>query len=112
MAEDNKKKIWVRLGNQKDVPISINPADENLYMLAVKALNELWASWRDKLPKFSDEEVMSRVAFQFAKLYVEACQRMNEINKRNSKQNTEINAMLADFEQKLNDILVTVKHED
>ena len=55
----------------------------------------------DKIYKLSSEEVMARIAFQFARLYIEA-----------NTSNDEVNDILTGFEQKLNDILVKVQRED
>ena len=44
---------------------------------------------------------MARIAFQFARLYIEA-----------NTRNDEVNDILTGFEQKLNDILVKVQRED
>ena len=51
--------------------------------------------------ELSSEEVMARIAFQFARLYIEA-----------NTRNDEVNDILTGFEQKLNDILVKVQRED
>ena len=44
---------------------------------------------------------MARIAFQFARLYIEA-----------STRNDEVNEILTNFEQKLNDIIVKVQREE
>lgn len=101
MADEDKKKIWICLGDIKDIPIYVKPSDMDRYKKAVDMVNKLWGSWKMKFVKQSSEEVMARVAFQFARLYLEA-----------NTRNAEVNEVLADFEQKLNDIIVKVQRED
>ena len=64
-------------------------------------MNKLWGAWKTKFDKLSSEEVMARIAFQFARLYVEA-----------SSRNEEVNEILINFEQRLNDIIVNVQREE
>lgn len=101
MAEEEKQKIWICLGDVKNVPLSIRRSDIDVYRKAEQSVNKLWGAWKTKFDKLSSEEVMARIAFQFARLYVEA-----------STRNDEVNEILMDFEQKLNDIIVKVQHED
>lgn len=101
MAEDEKQKIWICLGDVKNVPLSVRRSDIDVYRKAEQSVNKLWGAWKTKFDKLSSEEVMARIAFQFARLYIEA-----------NTRNDEVNEILADFEQKLNDIIVKVQRED
>lgn len=101
MAEEEKQKIWICLGDVKNVPLSVRRSDIDVYRKAEQSVNKLWGAWKTKFDKLSSEEVMARIAFQFARLYVEA-----------STRNEEVNEILMDFEQRLNDIIVNVKSEE
>lgn len=101
MAEEEKQKIWICLGDVKNVPLSVRRSDIDVYRKAEQSVNKLWGAWKTKFDKLTSEEVMARIAFQFARLYVEA-----------SSRNDEVNDILIDFEQKLNDILVNVQREE
>lgn len=101
MAEEEKQKIWICLGDVKNVPLSVRRSDIDVYRKAEQSVNKLWGAWKTKFDKLSSEEVMARIAFQFARLYVEA-----------STRNDEVNEILTNFEQKLNDIIVKVQPED
>ena len=100
MAEEEKQKIWICLGDVKNVPLSVRRSDIEVYRKAEQSVNKLWGAWKTKFDKLSSEEVMARIAFQFARLYIEA-----------STRNDEVNEILTDFEQKLNDIIVKVQRE-
>lgn len=100
MAEDDKQKIWICLGDVKNVPLSVRQSDIDVYRKAEQSVNKLWGAWKTKFDKLSSEEVMARIAFQFARLYIEA-----------NTRNDEVNDILTGFEQKLNDILVKVQRE-
>jgi hypothetical protein len=101
MAEEEKQKIWICLGDVKNVPLSVRRSDIDVYRKAEQSVNKLWGAWKTKFDKLSSEEVMARIAFQFARLYIEA-----------NTRNDEVNEILTDFEQKLNDIIVKVQRED
>ena len=101
MAEEEKQKIWICLGDVKNVPLSVRRSDIEVYRKAEQSVNKLWGAWKTKFDKLSSEEVMARIAFQFARLYIEA-----------STRNDEVNEILTDFEQKLNDIIVKVQREE
>ena len=101
MAEEEKQKIWICLGDVTNVPLSVRRSDIDVYRKAEQSVNKLWGAWKTKFDKLSSEEVMARIAFQFARLYIEA-----------NTRNDEVNEILTDFEQKLNDIIVKVQRED
>ncbi len=94
--DDDKINIWVSLANIKQIPVSVSKADEQEYRNAEKLVNALWNKW---MPLFrntaSQEEVMARVAFQFARLYIHA-----------HEQNVAVGAELKEFERKLDEIVV------
>ena len=101
MAEEEKQKIWICLGDVKNVPLSVRRSDIDVYRKAEQSVNKLWGAWKTKFDRLSSEEVMARIAFQFARLYVEA-----------STRNEEVNEILMDFEHRLNEIIVNVKSEE
>lgn len=101
MAEEEKQKIWICLGDVKNVPLSVKNSDIDVYRKAEQSVNKLWGAWKTKFDRLTSEEVMARIAFQFARLYIEAGSR-----------NDEVNEALINFEQRLNDILVKVVREN
>ncbi|MCH4155869.1 MAG: cell division protein ZapA [Muribaculaceae bacterium] len=98
MTEDNKQNIWIRIADVKKIPLSINRDDEETFRKAEDLVNRLYSKW---LARFQDtstpHEVMARVAFQFARLYVEQ-----------SSQSEAVDSFLEEFEKKLDDIVVKI----
>jgi len=97
MADNNKHKIWIQLADVKPIPLSILPEEEVGYREAEKLVNALWNKW---MKRFSDtntssQDVLARVAFQFARLYKEAY-----------SENRSVNEFLTDFEKQLDDTIV------
>lgn len=95
---DDKQNIWIHLADTKAMPLNIDRDDEATYREAEKLVNTLWERW---MLRFSDSssshEVLARVAFQFARLYLEAYQ-----------DNKNVNDYLTEFEQKLDEIVLKI----
>ncbi len=95
---DSKINITVSLADVKQIPLSINPADEKEYRKAENLVNALWNQWVRLFDgTATSQEVMARVAFQFARLYLQAYE-----------ENTKVGDYLKDFERKLDEIVVKV----
>ncbi len=80
MADNNKVKIWIQLANADNpIALSINPDEEENYRKAEELVNTLWKKWMNR---FGGEasDVLGRVAFQFARLYLEAYGENREVN--------------------------------
>ena len=89
----------IRLADVKPIPLSIGREEEPLYREAEKLVNTLWNKWMDLFKNTStSEEVMARVAFQFARLYSQAY-----------RDNVATNEFIHDFEQRLDEIVVKIK---
>ena len=89
----------IRLADVKPIPLSISRDEEPLYRETEKLVNTLWNKWMDRFKNTSNsEEVMARVAFQFARLYAQAY-----------RDNATTNEFFHDFEQKLDEIVVKIK---
>ncbi len=97
MAENDVKiNINIRIGDVKPIALSINQRDEATYREAEQLVNSLLKNWTERFKNtHSSDEVMARVAFQFARLYAQAYA---------TQQDTA--HALNEFEQKLNDIVV------
>jgi len=96
MADNNKIKIWMQLADVRAIPLSINPEEEPNYREAENLVNTLWSKWMRRFSENgSSHDVLARVAFQFARLYLEA---YNE--------NRIANDFLTDFEKQLDDLTV------
>lgn len=98
MATETKQNITVRLADLAPIALSINPDEEEQYREAEKLVNYLWNRWMEHFRNVaSSNEVMARVAFQFARLYAQA-----------RKDNVATNEFLTDFERKLDEIVVKI----
>ena len=94
MADNNKVKIWIQLADaETPIALGINPDEEESYRKAEELVNTLWKKWMKRFDGDS-KDVLGRVAFQFARLYLEAY-----------GENREVNAFLTDLDQQLNTLL-------
>ena len=97
MATQPNQNIWIRLADAQPIALQINRDDEPLYREAEKLVNKLWQHW---MPRFGEtggtsHDVLARVAFQFARLYMGAYQK-----------NLAVNDALADFERQLDELVM------
>ena len=80
MADNNKVKIWIQLADAENpIALSINPDEEENYRKAEELVNTLWKKWMNRFSATSDD-VLARVAFQFARLYLEAYGDNKQVN--------------------------------
>ena len=93
MADNNKVKIWIQLADANPSALSINPGEEEMYRKAEELVNTLWNKWTKRFNDTSSD-VLARVAFQFARLYLEAY-----------GENRQVNDFLTDLDQELNILL-------
>ena len=93
MADNNKVKIWIQLADANQIALSVNPDEEESYRKAEELVNTLWRKWMNRF-KDSSEDVLARVAFQFARLYLEAY-----------GENRQVNEFLTDLDQQLDTLL-------
>ena len=94
MADNNKVKIWIQLANADNpIALSINPDEEENYRKAEELVNTLWKKWMNRFGGESSD-VLGRVAFQFARLYLETY-----------GENREINEFLTDLDKQLDTLL-------
>lgn len=99
MEGEDKLKIWISIGEVKGMSLSIRRCDEEVFRKAADLVNQLWGKWKERFKDtISSEELMARIAFQFARLFVEASSRNDEVNK-----------VLSEFEKELNEIVVKVQ---
>ena len=97
-ATDKKQNINIRIADVKPFALSIPADDEALYRESEKLVNTLWNKWMLRFRNTSSsEEVMARVAFQFARLYAQVY-----------RENMATSEYLADFEKKLDDIVIKI----
>lgn len=99
MATTNDKiNITIRIADVKPIPLYISVADEPQYRETEKLVNTLWNKWMSRFRgTSSSEEVMARVAFQFARLYAQAY-----------RNNIATKEFLADFENQLDEIVLKI----
>ena len=98
MADNNKEKIWIQLADAANpIALSINPGEEENYRKAEELVNTLWRKWMNRFNGTS-EDVLARVAFQFARLYLEAY-----------GENHQVNEFLSDLDKQLDDIIAAVE---
>jgi len=93
MADNNKVRIWIQLADANQIALSVNPDEEESYRKAEELVNTLWRKWMNRF-KDSSEDVLARVAFQFARLYLEAY-----------GENRQVNEFLTDLNQQLDTLL-------
>lgn len=65
----DKLNITIRIADQPPIPMTINRSEEELIRRAEDTVNQLWNNWSERY-NTSPRELMTMVAFQFAKLYV------------------------------------------
>ena len=93
MADNNKVRIWIQLADANQIALSVNPDEEESYRKAEELVNTLWRKWMNRF-KDSSEDVLARVAFQFARLNLEAY-----------GENRQVNEFLTDLNQQLDTLL-------
>jgi len=93
MADNNKVKIWIQLADANPSALSINPGEEETCRKAEELVNTLWNKWTKRFNDTSND-VLARVAFQFARLYLEAY-----------GENRQVNEFLTDLDQQLDALL-------
>ena len=93
MADNTKVRIWIQLADANQIALSVNPDEEENYRKAEELVNTLWRKWMNRF-KDSSEDVLARVAFQFARLYLEAY-----------GENRQVNEFLTDMDKKLDSLL-------
>ena len=98
MADNNKEKIWIQLADAANpIALSINPEEEENYRKAEELVNTLWKNWMNR---FNGEsaDVLRRVAFQFARLYLEAYGENRQVNEFLNDLDNRLDALLGDGE--------------
>ena len=89
MADNNKVNILIQLADANQIALSINPGEEETYRKAEELVNTLWSKWMNRFNDTSSD-VLARVAFQFARLYLETY-----------GENRQVNEFLTDLDQQL-----------
>ena len=88
---EEKKSITIAIADLKPIPLVIDPKVESDYRQVEEMVNRLWNKWSVMFAsKVSQQELLARIALQFARLYNAAY-----------KQNEQCEAMLKGLEQKL-----------
>jgi hypothetical protein len=98
MADNNKEKIWIQLADAANpIALSINPEEVENYRKAEELVNTLWKKWMNR---FNGEsaDVLGRVAFQFARLYLEAYGENRQVNEFLNDLDNRLDALLGDGE--------------
>lgn len=100
MASEKRHNIWIQLADvNHPIALNVSSDDEVASREAEKLVNTLWDTWMKRYgDKSSSHELLARVAFQFARLYWVAYQQSNEVND-----------FLANFEQKLDELVVNIE---
>ena len=95
MADNNKVRIWIQLADANQIALSVNPDEEESYRKAEELVNTLWRKWMNRF-KDSSEDVLARVAFQFARLYLEAYGENRQVNEFLTDLNQQLDTLLGD----------------
>ncbi len=97
MADNNKVKIWIQLADANQIALSINPDEEENYRKAEELVNTLWTKWMNRFNDTSND-VLARVAFQFARLYLEAYGENRQVNESLADIDNQLDALLGNEE--------------
>ena len=98
MAEPTKHNINIKIADLTPIPLQITLDNEKTYRDAEALVNGLWLKWMQAFKdQCTSKEVMARVAFQFARLYVEA---------RNA--NVKVEEFLTSFEKELDELVINI----
>ena len=95
MADNNKVKIWIQLADANPSALSINPGEEETYRKTEELVNTLWNKWTKRFNDTSND-VLARVAFQFARLYLEAYGENRQVNEFLTDLDQQLDALLSD----------------
>ena len=93
MADNNKRKIWIQLADTNQIALSVNPDEEENYRKAEELVNTLWNKWMNRFNSTSND-VLARVAFQFARLYLETYGENREVNDFLTDLNKQVDVLL------------------
>ena len=97
MADNNKVKIWIQLADANQIALSINPDEEENYRKAEELVNTLWTKWMNRFNDTSND-VLARVAFQFARLYLEAYGENRQVSESLADIDNQLDALLGNEE--------------
>lgn len=89
--------ITIKIADLAPMALSIQRSQEEQIRIAETYVNRLWASWSQQFHDITPMEVMARVAFRFANLFV-----------IQSEANEKVAETLAHFEDELDKILLDV----
>ena len=97
-TNDDKINITIRIADVKPIAFNVKRDDEASYRNAEDLVNRLWNTFKERLGgSCSSQEVMARVACQFARLYAQAY-----------NHNVAVNEFLTTFEQQLDEVVVKI----
>ncbi|MCF0204127.1 MAG: cell division protein ZapA [Muribaculaceae bacterium] len=95
---EEKKNISIQIADLKPIPLKIDPALAKEYQEAEAMVNSLWNKWSVMFNgKVTPQELLARIAFQFARLYSRAY-----------KQSEDSEQILSDLEKRLEKLVVQV----
>ncbi|MBR3101469.1 MAG: cell division protein ZapA [Muribaculaceae bacterium] len=98
MDKVKKQNIWIQIADVKPIAVNVTPDEVPSFRKAEDLVNDLWNRWLKRFGENStSHDVLARVAFQFARLYMEAY-----------VQNKAVDDFLVDFEKKLDDLVIKV----
>ena len=80
MQMSDKPKITIQLAELPKMVLAINREEEEVYRRAERLVNDLWRNWRrTTFASESSNEVMGRVAFLYATLFVKMEREMQHV---------------------------------
>ena len=98
MADNNKVKIWIQLADAENpIALSIKPDEEENYRKAEELVNTLWHKWMNRFGEKSGD-ILARVAFQFARLYLEAYGENRQVNDFLTNMDQTLETLVEDLE--------------
>ena len=94
----DRRKITIEIANLPKMSLNIQVDEEETNRQAEKKINDLYKTWSERYNDKKPIEIMGMVAFRFAQLYQSLAEEVGETD-----------LMLEDFENSLNDLLMTMQ---
>lgn len=99
----DRQNISIRITDLAPIPLEIYRADEEVYRMAERHVNHMYAEYNQRYKGRSPRELMAMVAFQFAKLYFRGQSTAEKATELLKQFDTEIDALLSAQVPRLDD---------
>ena len=76
--EKKEQNITIKIADVAPISMTIEPAKEERIREAEYNVNRVWSEWRRRFEDKTSKEILAMAAFQFAKLYYQLRQSVND----------------------------------